>query len=105
DQFIMLRERNYVGKQLILGIRPENVYHDPTFIRSSPKTTVPVTGHVAELLGSETYLSSTLNGQELIARSDSHTDGERNECIELALDMNDVYFCDEATEKRIKSST
>src|SRR5699024_1457619 len=105
DQFIMLRERNYVGQQLILGIRPENVHHDPTFIRSSPKTTVPVTVHVAELLGSETYLYSTLNGQELIARIDSHTDVERNECIELALDMNDVHFFDEATEKRIKSST
>lgn len=93
-----LKAKGYDGKELILGIRPEAVHDELLFIESSPDTKITADIDVAELMGAETVLYSSIEGQELIARIDSRTDISSGQSIELALDMNKAHFFDKDTE-------
>ncbi|SDM01151.1 ABC transporter ATP-binding protein [Sediminibacillus halophilus] len=97
-----LRAQNYVGKELLLGIRPEDMHDEPVFIESTPGTKISATIDVAELMGSESYLYSKVNDQDFIARVDSRTDINGGEKIDLALDMNKAHFFDIDSELRIR---
>ncbi|MBM6617765.1 ABC transporter ATP-binding protein [Bacillus suaedaesalsae] len=97
-----LREQNYVGKEIILGIRPEDIHDEPVFIESSKGTTVTAEVEVAELMGAETMLYSNIAGQDFVARVDSRTDIKPSQKLDLALDMNKCHFFDKETELRIR---
>ncbi|WP_010529853.1 ABC transporter ATP-binding protein [Lentibacillus jeotgali] len=97
-----LREKGYVDKEIILGIRPEDIHDEPAFIEATPETRITVTIDVAELMGAESYLYSKLAGQDFIARVDSRSDITGGEKIDLAFDMNKVLFFDAESEARIR---
>ncbi|MDC3413548.1 sn-glycerol-3-phosphate ABC transporter ATP-binding protein UgpC [Aquibacillus sp. 3ASR75-11] len=97
-----LREQNYLNKELVLGIRPEDIHDEPVFIESTPETKIKAFIDVAELMGSESYLYSKVEDQDFIARVDSRTDVNGGEEIELAFNMNKVHFFDKDTEQRIR---
>ncbi|MEN2767739.1 ABC transporter ATP-binding protein [Ornithinibacillus xuwenensis] len=98
----LLKEKGYVNKEVILGIRPEDIHDELVFIESSPETKISASIDVAELMGAETYLYSKVSNQDFIARVDSRSDIQGGEKIDLALDMNKAHFFDAETEERIK---
>ncbi|MGN8644696.1 ABC transporter ATP-binding protein [Gracilibacillus sp. HCP3S3_G5_1] len=98
----VLREQGYVGKEVVLGVRPEDIHDEPVFLDANPGKKITATIDVAELMGSESYLYSEVNGQEFVARVDSRTDIHGGEKIDLAFDMNKCHFFDKDTEERIK---
>ncbi|MFC2947934.1 ABC transporter ATP-binding protein [Virgibacillus sediminis] len=97
-----LREQGYIGKEIILGNRPEDIHDEPAFIQASPETKIRATIDVAELMGAESYLYSKINEQDFIARVDSRADVSGGEQLELAFDMNNAHFFDQETEQRIR---
>ncbi|MFC7062659.1 ABC transporter ATP-binding protein [Halobacillus seohaensis] len=97
-----LRDQNYIGKEIIIGIRPEDMHDEQLFIDANPDKKILVDIEVAELMGAESYLYSRLNDQEFIARVDSRSDVDGGDQIELAIDMNKVHFFDVQSEKRIR---
>lgn len=94
--------KDYVGQEIILGVRPEDIHDEPVFIESSPNTTIDALIEVAELMGAETYLYSKLGGQDFVARVDSRGNIKSGQTLKLALDMNKIHFFDAQTELRIK---
>src|SRR5690625_950357 len=54
----VLQDNGYVGNEVILGIRPEDIHDEPLFIDSSPDTKITASIDVAELMGAETILYS-----------------------------------------------
>ncbi|WP_010093747.1 ABC transporter ATP-binding protein [Ornithinibacillus scapharcae] len=98
----LLKEKGYVGKEVILGIRPEDIHDELVFIESTPETKITAHIEVAELMGAETFLYSKINDQDFVARIDSRSDIQGGETIELAIDMNKAHFFDVETEERIK---
>ena len=48
-----LRTLGYVNKEIIVGIRPEDFYHEKTLLPSSENKTITVMVEVSELLGAE----------------------------------------------------
>ncbi|WP_047986130.1 ABC transporter ATP-binding protein [Ornithinibacillus californiensis] len=98
----LLKEKGYGDKEVILGIRPEDIHDELVFIESTPDTKITAFIDVAELMGAETFLYSKVNDQDFIARVDSRTDIQGGESIELALDMNKAHFFDAETEERLK---
>ncbi|MDX8045693.1 sn-glycerol-3-phosphate ABC transporter ATP-binding protein UgpC [Gracilibacillus sp. S3-1-1] len=98
----ILRDQGYVGKDVVLGVRPEDIHDEPVFLDANPGRKITATIDVAELMGSESYLYSEVNGQDFVARVDSRTDIHGGEKIELAFDMNKCHFFDKDTEARIK---
>ncbi|MBT2614655.1 MULTISPECIES: ABC transporter ATP-binding protein [unclassified Bacillus (in: firmicutes)] len=97
----MLRDQGYVGKEVILGIRPEDFHNEGAYFTESPSTTFTTQIDVAELMGAEIMLYSTLEGQDFVARVDANNIIQAGEKIELALDMNKAHFFDKGTEHRI----
>jgi multiple sugar transport system ATP-binding protein len=98
----VLREQGYVGKEVILGIRPEDFHDEPVFIEASQNTKITANVEVAELLGAETMIYSQISGQEFVARIDARTEIKPGHQLDLALDMNKAHFFDVDTEKRIR---
>ncbi len=101
DKREMLKGKGYAGKELILGVRPEDIYTKASDIESNAQATFQATIEVAELMGAETYLYAALNGSDFIARIDSDTSIRPTETIPLAFDMAKAHFFDAETEERI----
>ncbi len=97
-----LRKQGYVGKEVVLGIRPEDIHDEPVFIDASAGTTVTCQIEVAELMGAETMLYTQIEGQSVVARIDSRTDISPMDTLKLGLDMNKAHFFDIETEIRIR---
>lgn len=55
-----LREQGYVDKEIIMGIRPEDLYDESTFIETSKVSIIDVKIEVTELLGAETIVYSQI---------------------------------------------
>jgi len=91
----------YVDKEVIFGIRSENIY-DKLFVSNAPAgNVVTVTCEVVEPMGSEVYLYLTTGKHSFIARVGPHDCPEVNQDMDLVFDMSKVHFFDSKTEKTI----
>ncbi|NPC92053.1 sn-glycerol-3-phosphate ABC transporter ATP-binding protein UgpC [Bacillus sp. WMMC1349] len=98
----VLRDKGYVGKDVTMGIRPEDIHDELVFIEAAKQAKIDANIEVAELMGSETMLYSQAGGQPFIARVDSRTDVHPGSILPLAFDMNKAHFFDPSTEIRIR---
>ena len=91
----------YKGKNILFGIRPENV-HDPSFhpqdIQSVP---VHASIDVTELMGNEVFLHTLVDGRTLLARVDPRTSARPGQDVELSFDMGRMYAFDPETQQAI----
>ena len=101
-QRTLLIERGYEGKELIFGIRPEDIHSEQIALQASPDSVVSSTVSVSELLGAETMLYSSVGDTEFIARVDARDYHKPGETIDLSFDMNKAHFFDKATEEVIR---
>ncbi|MFB7139914.1 ABC transporter ATP-binding protein [Gottfriedia sp. NPDC056225] len=97
-----LRDNGYIGKEVTLGVRPEDLHDEPVFIEASQGTVLDLKIEVAELLGAESMLYTNYEGHTLVARLDARSTFTHGQIIKLAVDMNKVHFFDKETESRIR---
>ena len=91
----------YQGKEVYLGIRPEEIY-DKLFVSSAPpENIVRVTCEVVEPMGSEVYLYLNTGRHNFIARVGAHDRPPINQDMDLVFDMSKVHFFDKDTEATI----
>ncbi|AIY04471.1 sugar ABC transporter, ATP-binding protein [Planococcus sp. PAMC 21323] len=98
----MLQDQGYENKNLVLGVRPEDIHDEPLFLEHSPHTKLQAYIDVAELMGAEIILYSKIDDQDFVARVDSRFNVEAESTIELAFDMNKAHFFDGDSELRIR---
>ena len=96
-----LREQGYINKDIVLGVRPEDIHDEPAFMDASPGTKLKVTIEVAELTGAETMLYSRVGNQDFVSRIDARTIVQPGQAYDLAFDMNKAHFFDATTEDRV----
>ena len=97
----ILKETGYQGKEVIFGIRPEDVSSSPIVQEVYPDANVDAEVVVSELLGAETMLYLKLGETEFAARVDArdlHNPGEK---VNLTFSVAKGHFFDAETEKRI----
>ena len=92
---------NYVGKEIVFGIRPEDVHDEPEFIEKHQETRAAADVEVTELMGAETYLYLNCEGNALTARVEPTSTAKTGDKITIALDMNKMHLFDKETEKTI----
>lgn len=98
----LLRERGYVGKEVVFGIRPEDLHQEPIFMEASPDSIIEANVEVAENLGHEMFLYLAGIGTEsVIARVDGRAGVKEGQNLKLALDMNKAHVFDKETEKNV----
>ena len=91
----------YLGKEVILGIRSEDIY-DKLFASEAPRENiVRVNCEVVEPMGSEVYLHLNTGHHTFIARVGVHDRPQVRQDIEVVFDMSKVHFFDKVTDKAI----
>ena len=91
----------YEGKEIIFGIRPEDIYDKLFVSQASVDNTIRATCEVVEPMGSEVYLYLTTGKHPFIAKVGAHDRPEVNRDMDLVLDMSKVHFFDKETEETI----
>ena len=97
----VLKDGGYVGKTVVLGIRPEDIHDSQMFIEASPSAPMTSTVKVYELLGAEVFLYFDVNGTQVTARVDPRTTAKTGDPIKFAFDMEKSHFFDKETELTI----
>ena len=96
-----LKDGGYVGKTVVLGIRPEDIHDSQMFIEASPSAPMTSVVKVYELLGAEVFLYFDVNGTQVTARVDPRTTAKTGDPIRFAFDMEKAHFFDKETELTI----
>ena len=97
----VLREKGYEGKELIFGIRPEDVNAEEAFLETFPDSVVKATISVSELLGSESHLYCQVGKDEFVAKVDARDYLQTGATVELGFDLNKAHFFDVETERTV----
>ncbi len=94
---------HHVGGEVIVGVRPEDVYESVPPGDPARFERVPARVDAVEPLGAETLLMASLDGSgaELIARIGRDTALRRGDRLDLALDTATIHLFDPATTKAI----
>jgi multiple sugar transport system ATP-binding protein len=96
-----LIDGGYVGKEIIIGIRPEDVHDEDIFLSTSPNSIVSAHVDVTELLGADSNLYLNVAGQNITARVNSRNTAKIGDTIKVALDVNRIHAFDKDTEATI----
>ncbi len=96
-----LKEGGYVGKTVVLGIRPEDLHDEELFISSSPDSTFESEIKVYELLGAEVFLYFDVAGAQMTARVNPRTNLRTGDKARFAIDMEKIHLFDKETELTI----
>ncbi len=92
---------SYLEKEVIFGIRPEDIY-DKLFVSEAPsENTIRATCEVIEPMGSEAYLYLNTGKSPLTARVGGHDKPAINSEMDLVFDMSKIHFFDKDTDKTI----
>ncbi|MBR3764295.1 MAG: TOBE domain-containing protein, partial [Clostridia bacterium] len=99
-------DESYIGREVVMGMRPENIHDDEMFLNANPDATIAVDVEVTEKMGSETYLYLTTTGKEgnIIARVNARTTTNTGDKIKVAFDVNHLHFFDKETSRTILES-
>ena len=91
--------KDYIGKEVVVGIRPEAIHDEPMYLASMADTVIDASVDVTELMGAEIYLYLTSEEQALTARVSSRSTARAGDNIKVAIDMTRVHIFDKDTEK------
>lgn len=93
---------SYVGRDVILGIRPENI-HDPHFVPSGIfLQSIEGKVELTELMGNEIFLYLSCGEHNLVARVDPRTACRMGDRTEIVFNMNNMHMFDPETERAIR---
>ena len=88
----------YVDKEVILGIRPENIHDEEMFLSTAKTGMIEATVDVTEMLGAETFLYLACEGIPLTARVSPRCTARPQDTVKLALDPNKIHLFDASDE-------
>lgn len=97
----LLKEQGYEGKEVILGIRPEDIQASNLAQQAYPNQTIEAEVVVSELLGAETMLYLRAGSTEFVSRVEARDFRNPGEKITVALNLNKSHFFDAQIEHRI----
>jgi multiple sugar transport system ATP-binding protein len=100
--------KEYIGQEVIFGIRPESIHDEPMFLQTLSDSIMNVDVDVTELMGAEIYLylafdgmEDATNGKNVIARVSSRSTARAGDKIQVAIDTSRIHIFDKDTEKCI----
>ena len=91
----------YVGKEVIMGIRPEDVHNEDDLIAAYKDGIVEADVEVTELMGAETYLYMNCEEQTINARVSPTNTARPGDRIKITLEPEKIHLFDKDTEKTI----
>ena len=93
---------DYVGKEVIWGIRPENLENRIFVSDPNPHHSFKTKVEVVEPMGAETYLYLNTGTHSFIARSQNQVQVEPNDRIELVANVKKSHFFEMADKSKFR---
>ncbi len=101
DKAAIIKKGNYVGKDVIMGIRPENLDDSDDFIAKHQDAVISASVEVTELMGAETYIYLSKGKANIVARVDGSSKAKAGDVLKVALDTSKIHVFDKETENTI----
>ena len=96
--------KNFVGKQVILGIRPEDIkYSEDRDFNNPSVVPLNVEADVVELLGDTLQIHALVNNQKFVCKTSSIFDVRMHDKVTIGFDLSMSHFFDIVSERRITS--
>lgn len=92
---------DYIGKEVILGIRPEHFIAAEEITSSKDKCIITVNTEIAEMMGSETNIYFDLDGKQNIAQIKTGRKINPGDRVRLSVDGDHAHFFDPDTTAAI----
>jgi len=101
DDEVAAKVSGHVDQDVIMGIRPENIY-DRLFAKdASDDYSVTANVEVVEPMGSEIFLYMVKDSNRFVARVGADDTAQVNQDLEVVFDMSKVHFFDPKTEQAL----
>ena len=91
----------YVDKEVVMGIRPEDVHDEPRYLEQFADTKIKADVEVTELMGAETYLYLNVEGFSITARVEPTSTARPSDNIDIVFDNTKIHLFDKETETTI----
>lgn len=93
----------HVGKEVIFGIRPEDLWDIPSssWLEQQHRVTLKVKVDFREMMGSDINVYVKAGKDQLIGRVGTFADPKPGSDIELVMDLRKIHFFDPETQKAI----
>ena len=91
----------YVGKEVVMGIRPENLHDEEMFISAANSGLFKCKVEVTEMMGAETFLYINFEDNDMTARVSPRATISAGDEITMAVDPNKVHLFDKDTTQSI----
>lgn len=96
-----LKKGGYIGKKVILGIRPEDVHGDEEALKKLEKTSIDAKVKVFEMLGASALIYFNIGETDWVASVSSSIKARSGDSVRLAMDTEKIHIFDCETEKTI----
>ncbi len=93
--------KQYVGKTVKVGIRPEDIRSEELYFGIDNAFKINVNVEMSEMMGAELYVYFTYAGEKMIARVPSRVAVDTGMKIELAIDLNKIHLFDSDSGKSL----
>lgn len=91
----------YLGKEVVMGIRPEHIYDDAESIGKFNGSVLDVSIEVVEPMGSEKYIYADYDGTQITGRVEPDSKTDAGDAIKIAIDPEKIHIFDKETEMTI----
>ena len=101
DKARLLKEKGYIGKNVIIGVRPEHLDDDQELVAANPTTVIKSKVEVTELMGAESYIYTKLGDQNITVRVNGSTKLQNGQEAKFYVDANKIHIFDKETELKL----
>ena len=93
----------YAGREVVFGIRPENVHDEPEFLEKVSEGIIEANVDVTELMGAEIYLYLNISGIPITARVEPTSKAKPGDIIKIALDLEKIHIFPRKQNRRLQT--
>lgn len=90
--------KKFVGKPIVYGIRCEDMHINSSYALENKQNEITLKADLAEMMGSEVYIYSSINDKEIIAKVRSDTNISSGDSVKLYIDTEKVHLFDPESE-------
>lgn len=98
DSGKLLKEKGYVGKEVKIGIRPENIKEEEKVTEEIKDSMIEVNVDLVEIMGAESYIYMSEGKINIAARVNGKSSAKIGNRIKVALDTKKIHVFDKDTE-------